>query len=171
MCQRLYIASFKPIGGVSRSKAAPYLELWRAGKQHETVRRHFPVGEFPMLYVAAGYSPCGCGFPEGLPGDRDRRKDQPEERATMARLVEALRPVVTSRPRVQLYLCFIGHEGERPEGRRSVTLGDIADPSFRFQDLEVVTVVKGGVEQRVAPDGRRWHTGRRPQVNAGVGRT
>jgi len=171
VCQRLYIASFKPIGGVSRSKAAPYLELWRAGKQHETVRRHFPVGEFPMLYVAAGYSPCGCGFPEGLPGDRDRFKVQPQERATMARLVEAIRPVVASRPRVQLYLCFIGHEGERPEGRRSVTLGDIADPSFRFQDLAVVTVVKGGVEQRVAPDGRRWHTGRRPQVNAGVGRT
>ena len=151
MCQRLYIASFRPIGSVSRSKDAPYLELWPAGKQDETVRRHFPIGEFPMLYVAAGHSPCGCGFPELLPGGRDRFQDQPEERATMARLVEALRPVVTSRPRVQLYLCFIGHEEDRPEGRRSVTLRDLADPSFRFQDLEVVTVFKGGVEQRVAP--------------------
>ena len=142
MCQRLYIASLKPIGSVKRSTAAPHLEIWPATKQDETVRQHFPQQEFPHFYAAGAHSPCGCGFPEELPAGRRRLREEPGERATMATLAEVLRPVVSSRPRVQLYLCFLGHEAEEPSGRRSVGLRELQDPSFRFRDLEVLTVFK-----------------------------
>jgi hypothetical protein len=143
VCQRLYIASAKPVASVKRSKVEPYLEVWPAEKHEEGVRRHFPVTEFPYFYVAGGHSSCGCGFPEALPGGKSRFRDEPEERHTMARLVELLRPVVSSRPRVQLYLCFIGHENEEPVARRSSSLRELQGPNFHFRDLEIVTVFKG----------------------------
>lgn len=142
MCQRLYIASAKPVARVKRSKVAPYLEVWPAGKDEERIRRHFPAREFPHLFIAGAHSPCGCGFPEELAGGKRRFRDEPEERHTMARLVELLRPVVSSRPRVQLYLCFIGHEDEEPVGRRSSSLRELQDQNFCFRDLEIVTVFK-----------------------------
>ena len=143
MCQRLYIASLKAIASIERSTAAPHLEIWPATKQDERVRRHFSPQEFPHFYVAGAHSPCGCGFPEALPNGRMRFREEPGERATMASLVEALRPAVSSRPRVQLYLCFIGHEAEEPSGGRSVGLRQLQDPTFRFRDREVLTVFKG----------------------------
>jgi hypothetical protein len=99
---------------------------------------------FPSLnshfYIAGGHCPCGCAFPEELPDGKSRSKDNPED---MARLSAALEPVVSSRPRVQLYLCFEGDEEEAPERHRSVRLNGLAQPDFRLHHLEIVTVFRG----------------------------
>ena len=143
MCQRLYIASFKQLRSVKRNESAASLEVWPAGPEQDRIRRHFPLQDFPHLHVAGAHSPCGCGFPEQLPNGKRRIRQEPQERGTMARLGELLRPVVSSRPRVQLYLCFIGDEDEPPQGRRSASLRELQHAEFCFRNLEVVTVFKG----------------------------
>ena len=109
------------------------------------MREQFAISDFPHLYVAEGFAPCGCGFPEALPG-RKLRTLAPEERATMERLGESLRPALRARPRVRLLLCFIGQE-HRPEvPGRTVTLTELMSPEFRFRNLEMVTVLRRRVE-------------------------
>ncbi len=143
MCQRLYVATHVAVGPVKKTKASPSLGLRPLGAESPALRRHFAPGELPHLYVAEAGAPCGCGFPEVLPG-RKARQLTIEERATMARLVEVLRPVVRGRPRVQMVLCFVATEEDDVSSGRTVTLGDLTAPDFRFRNLEILTVVKDG---------------------------
>ncbi len=141
MCQRLYVASRTELTRVRKTKSAPYLALRAVGSKEPSVRGHFPVSDFPYLYVAEAHSPCGCGFPEERP-KRRLRSLSPEEAATMRRLQESLQPAVRGRPRVQLVLCFIGDEESRMTCGRTVVLSELDNPDFRFRNLEIVTVVK-----------------------------
>jgi hypothetical protein len=131
---------------VKKTRANPYLDLRPLDQGDTRVRGRFSGSEFPYLYVAEAFAPCGCGFPEDLRAGKERRM-KTEEGKTMARLAECLRPAVRGRPRVQLLLCFLGDEETKASLGRTVTLGDLEDPSFRFRNLEVVTVVRGAVEQ------------------------
>jgi hypothetical protein len=145
MCQRLYVASRTELARVRKTKAAPFLELRPLGNEGAGVRRHFPAAEFPHLYVAEAFAPCGCGFPEELGGSESPRIGA-EERATMERLREVLRPVARGRPRLQLFLCFLGNEAEEIAHRRTLSLAELESPTFRFRDLEILTVVKDGMK-------------------------
>ena len=141
MCQRLYVASRTELARVKKTESAPFLDLRATGEGDAHIREHFPISDFPYLYVAEAYSPCGCGFPEELPGRRPRKLG-PEDMATMERLVESLRPAVRGRPRVQLLLCFIGEEDSEMTPGPTILLNELQSPEFRFRDLEIVTVLK-----------------------------
>jgi hypothetical protein len=141
VCQRLYVASRTELARVRKTKTAPYLELHAVGPKRASVREHFPISDFPYLYVAEAQSPCGCGFPEELP-KRKLRPLSPEEAATMKRLKESLQPAARGRPRVQLLLCFMGEEESQMTPGRTVILSELDSPEFRFRNLEIVTVLR-----------------------------
>jgi hypothetical protein len=141
MCQRLYIASRNELSPVRKRKSAPHLDLHPLNDADDSIRGLFPVAEFPHIYVAEAFAPCGCGFPEAIPG-RKARKREPDAVGTMKRLAEALRPAVKGRPRVRLLLSSLGSEDEPAVEGRTVSLGELEDPGFRFQNREVLTVLK-----------------------------
>ena len=142
MCQRLYVATRTGLTRVKKTRADPYLDLRPLPPGDGRVRRHFNLAEFPYVYVAEAFAPCGCGFPEELPRGKRRRAEK-EERETMARLAECLRSAVRARPRVQLLLCFLGDEDGEASTGRTVTLSELRHPTFQFRNLEVLTVAGG----------------------------
>jgi hypothetical protein len=99
------------------------------------------VADFPHLYVAEAFAPCGCGFPEDLP-NRKARKLEPEAQVTMERLSQSLQPAVKGRPRVKMLLTCLPDDEEQAHAERTVTLADLRDPAFRFRTHEMLTVVK-----------------------------
>jgi hypothetical protein len=139
VCQRLYIASRTKVAERRKTRDAPYLQV--VPTETPEVRRHFPRADFPYFYVAEGFAPCGCGFPEELPG-RKRRAVGASEKATMALLMTALQPAVRGRPRVQLVLSFEGQENSPVTPGRDITLSNLGHADFRFRMGEVLTVRK-----------------------------
>jgi hypothetical protein len=141
MCQRLYIASRTQLSPVRKRKSAPHLGLHPLDDADCSIRRLFPAAEFPHVYVAEAFAPCGCGFPEAIVGQK-RRKVEPEAACTMRRLAVTLQPAVKGRPRVKLLLSCLGDEDEPVVQGRTISLVDLEDPQFRFQSREILTVVK-----------------------------
>ena len=137
MCQRLYIASRTKLAERRKTRDAPYLQVVPA--ETAEVRRHFSRADFPYFYVAEGFAPCGCGFPEELPGRKARSVDA-SEKATMASLEAILQPAVRGRPRVQLVLSVEGQEDSPVTPGRDILLSDLGQPDFRFRHGEVLTV-------------------------------
>jgi hypothetical protein len=137
MCQRLYIASRTKLADRRKTRDASYLQV--APAEAAEVRRHFSRADFPYFYVAEGFAPCGCGFPEDLAGRKARRID-PSEKATMASLEMTLQPAVRGRPRVQLVLMFEGSKDSPVTPGRDILLSDLAQPDFCFRHGEVLTV-------------------------------
>jgi hypothetical protein len=61
----------------------------------------------------------------------------------MNTLAEHLRDACRGHSTVELYLCWIHEESEPLTSRRTVTLGDLRDPSFRLRHRELLTVGGG----------------------------
>ena len=142
MCQRLYIATRKRLPTVTKTKAAPYLEVQEVSDPALARGRFGPDRSF--LYVAGAHFECGCGFP-AVGADTSSKPKAPEEAdlKSMNALAIHLRNACRGHSTVELYLCWIHEESETPTSRRTVTLGDLRDPRFRLRHRELLTVGGG----------------------------
>jgi len=142
VCQRLYIATRKRLPTVTKTKAAPYLEVQEVSDPAVARGRFGPDRSF--LYVAGAHVECGCGFPAVVADARAKpRVPEAADLKSMNTLAEHLRDACRGHSTVELYLCWIHEEGEPLTSRRTVTLGDLRDPSFRLRHRELLTVGGG----------------------------
>jgi hypothetical protein len=139
MCQRLYVASAKPLRTVSRGRSSPYLSVEDA-EPSANIRRQLR-GDLPHVYLAGGHVECGCGFLAiSDETDASPRRVDPADVASMSALADHLRDACRKHEAVQLYLCWPHEEAEEPIGRRSASLSELKGPEFRFRHRELLTV-------------------------------
>ena len=145
MCQLLYIGSRTELTTVRKTKEAPFLAVEDVSRDAR-VRSRF--GSDPtFVYLAAGHVRCGCGFPAvtAAPDASDSTFD-PADFQSMQALAEHLRDACRGQSTVDLYLCWPHEEMDPPLTRRTVSLPDLRDATFRLRHREILTI-GGAVEQ------------------------
>jgi hypothetical protein len=132
VCQRLYIASRTRLKTVRKTKAAPFLAVEEVNENARPRDRFGPDREF--LYLAGGHVECGCGFPAtpAEPAAREARVD-PADLQSMQALAEHLREACRRHSTIELYLCWVHEESEPPLTRRTVSLPDLREATFRLR--------------------------------------
>jgi len=141
MCQRVYIASSVELPRVRRGKQSPYLEVAPVADAGE-VRALFRP-DLPFVCLAGGHLGCGCGFPsETTDLGPDPEKLDQSDLASLAALVEYVRPACSKDGSAQIYLCWANQEGDGPLSRRSVSLDELLQPGFRLKHQQILTVAR-----------------------------
>ena len=138
MCQRIYIASSNPLTTLPRSQSAPYLAIFPLADGAAAVRRWFSKHAHHFA-EAHGSAPCGCGFPESSDDGRDRPV-APEDAETVKALAAYLEQRLAGRSMIEILLCWVGDEGEKPPQTCEIDVGTLRAPGFRFQRGELLRV-------------------------------
>jgi hypothetical protein len=127
---------------LKKSKAYPELCVEELREPDSRIRRHFRRG-YQHFYVATAHLPCGCGFPSASHTSSSERSVSPEDARSAERLCLFLRPFISGRNSVQLYLCWIGDEDEASRQEREVALDELGASGFRFPLREKLSVWAG----------------------------
>ena len=136
MCQRIYTASSDPLPSLERSHSAPHLAILPLASGAAAVRRWFSKTA-KHFAEAHGSAPCGCGFPESSDSGQERSV-APGDAETVKALAAYLEQRLRAKSMVEILLCWVGDEGEKPPHTREVDLGTLRTLGFRFRRGEVL---------------------------------
>ena len=136
MCQRIYIASSHSLPSSERSHSAPHLAILPLAGGAAPVRRWFSKAA-KHFAEAHGSAPCGCCFPESS-DHRQERSVAADETETVKALATYLEQRLGTKSIVEILLCWVGDESEKPPHRREVDLVTLRTPGFRFRRGEVL---------------------------------
>jgi hypothetical protein len=132
MCLAVYLGSDRPAPEVAWDKERPAFHL------HETAASDPVRGQFKGRYVyyAGSHQGCGCGFSK----DGEPSEELSRCQANYDALAHFLGSTMLQGARLQLFTCWEGEQADEPESVRTVTLAQLADPSFELQQLELLNV-------------------------------
>ncbi len=132
MCLAVYLASSVPLTEISWNKHKPAFYLTKLGN-NETVSKQFSL---PHLYYAGAHTGCGCGFIN----DGNIGNDLVRCEANYTALVNTVRLAEGQNAKLQLFSCWEGDQGKRPEKIVTLRVNQLAEPMFEFKELELINV-------------------------------
>jgi hypothetical protein len=139
MCLAIYLASSNLLPPIAWDEDAPafYLEPVPGS---EEVHQQFSL---PHVYYAGSHDGCGCGFAKGgYTGEEIERRQ-----ANYAALARVLRAALSGGAKAELFTCWEGDQGKRPEISESVTPDELESSSFQLKELQFLRVVEDGAER------------------------
>jgi hypothetical protein len=138
MCMTVYLASDRPLPLIAWDESAPAFWVGELPEWSQAVHRQFTK---PYVYYIGSYHGCGCGFRYARwPGVDEDPGEIAAGRESMHHLAEYLKAATRDGP-VELYICWAGDEEAEPEHHAMVSLTQVGDESFAFEERQLLTVV------------------------------
>jgi hypothetical protein len=136
MCLAVYLASDTALPPIEWKESSPafYLEPIPAS---DIVAKQFSL---PNLYYAGSHEGCGCGFFKD--GKTDHTLE--EAQANYSSLAAVLRSSMPRGAMSEIFICWEGEQAHQPTIVQECNINDIEDPSFEFQQLQLLRVHSSG---------------------------
>lgn len=134
MCLAVYIASSIELPTSKWNELVPafYLEAVSTG---EKIIKQFSL---PNVYYAGSHEGCGCGFfKEGEEGEEFEI-----HQSNYASLAQCIRSAHEKGADVELFVCWEGDQGSKPEFVESTTAAELESPAYQFKEKQFIHVLK-----------------------------
>lgn len=134
MCLAVYIASSIELPTTKWDKSAPafYLEAVPA---REKVRNQFSL---PNVYYAGSHEGCGCGFFKEGETDEELEIRQ----SNYSSLAKYIRSAQEKGAYIEIFACWEGDQGSKPEFLESATTTELEGPAYQFKEKQFIHVRK-----------------------------
>jgi hypothetical protein len=139
MCMTLYLATTRPVNPVVWEEARPAFNIQPLSETEEPVVAQFSK---PSVVFVGSHTGCSCGFGYCMQGDPppeapeletpDDVAEHQSTQASMAALRAFLTDCLSDEPTVELFACWSGDEGAKPEARVEVTPEHFSGDSVRL---------------------------------------
>lgn len=134
MCLAVYIASSIGLPTTKWNESVPafYLETVPLG---ENVRKQFSL---PNVYYVGSHEGCGCGFFKEGEADEELEIHQ----SNYASLARCIRSAQEKGAELELFACWEGDQGSKPEFVESTTATELENPAYQFKEKLFIHVRK-----------------------------
>ena len=127
MCLAVYIASDKTLPLIKWDKEKPAFNVVPLSKYENRVQKHFRL---PFIAYAGSHEGCGCGFlKDGVEGE-----DLEIVQSNYNSLVKYIHNLKDQGARIEIYSCWEGDQGKKPESKDTLDLQEINDQQFEFKE-------------------------------------
>ena len=137
MCLVAYIAAAEELPTLDWNHEIPAFHVKNIDEGIEKVRGQFRL---PFVYYLGSHEGCGCGFNRGSASPSEPHQVE-AVRQTLAALTRYLQEAVSQVGTIELYTCWNGEEGDRPEHAVTVAVNHFGSDMEWFREKCHATIV------------------------------
>ncbi|MCK4917989.1 MAG: hypothetical protein KAS51_07225 [Candidatus Omnitrophica bacterium] len=142
MCMAVYLGSDieLPTSKWDKNKPSFYAEN---AQEDDNVKKQFTKKN---IYYLGSHEGCGCGFSyddnEVNPEYSEEVKDNELRKDSVKHLVQYLKNALEKTTELELFICWEGEQGEKPNKRATITVEEILGTYWSLDTREFYKVIK-----------------------------
>ena len=140
MCMVVYIGTQMVVRTWKWDKNDPRFHVVELEKRERKVRKQFKLGN---VYYVGSHEGCGCGFQCGEYPEYDEERET--KRMSLKELADFLRNLLIKTDTIELYSCWEGDQGKKPQHERVLTPDQIDSEDFFFLEKEKSVIISDAV--------------------------